>query len=427
MNDTDADLVRYKRKLILIATVGFLFRLIVGLDLYLHDPAVTNPESYTDMAQYMIFSDQFINGQFIEPIYHQPFLYLVILPVIKILFGSYPIPTIFIQSSVGALSIFLVGLIARRTFNARVGILSALFLCLSQDLVFYGAYPLPDPWLSFLFLLLLDQITEKAPIAKTLSFRMGLVIGLMTLCRGNCLLLVAPVAFVLFKKGSRRFLELTFLVLGTFLIQLPFMAWNYSLAGQFVSSVAGSNAFIYANLPSTTIFDYVERLNMGSSANSGYSPSQLFDLICAQPLSWINLKLGVLLSFFTTYLPISTNVSIKINGLNSNILSWPIFIPIPILSVLALSGMLNGENLKNSKEIFFLFASFVLFLALFIVLERYRIPVIPVYAIYSSLFCIEIWDSVFNKTKNVNKLSSLAVRFGVAYLFVFLVAAYGAT
>ena len=173
-------------------------------------------------------------------IFHPPF-YPYFVGVFSAFFGGLPAVKV-AQVVLGALLVPVLGLLGRRVFGGKAGLLAAAFAAFYPELVWFSVHF----WVEAVFVVLLWSAFERLFAAdERPSWRpaaaSGALFGLSVLARETALYFLPVAAFWLFWRrphGARRALAL---LLAAFLVVVPWTIRNALVYGAFVPvSTAGS-------------------------------------------------------------------------------------------------------------------------------------------------------------------------------------------
>jgi len=153
----------------------------------------------------------------------------------------------------GALTCYLIYLIARELLNRTAGLIACLVAALYKPFIFYSIVPLKTSLSVFLFALtiyLFLSVINKYSIIKTVL--LGLVIGLMLNVRPNCIVIIPlmPLLFIWnnYKTGvSRKVVvgSLIFYLAGILIAIFPFTIKNYRASGELKLTTGQSGYALY--------------------------------------------------------------------------------------------------------------------------------------------------------------------------------------
>ena len=138
-----------KKYLLILGAISILaltLRLIAGFQMSnLPNSQVVRPGSQTDMFTYLKYAHQLTTGTYSDfdgSYYYQPFYYAVFLRFLFSVFGTDPTVVIVSQAVLGAVTVFLCGLIGARLGGKRAGIVGAVILTLFRDHILYTPFAL---------------------------------------------------------------------------------------------------------------------------------------------------------------------------------------------------------------------------------------------------------------------------------------------
>jgi 4-amino-4-deoxy-L-arabinose transferase-like glycosyltransferase len=378
---------------------------------------------------------------------HGP-LYPYFLALLYGLFGPSVAAAKTVQCVLGSFSCVLVWALARRLFDARVAALASLATAGYAMLLFYeGALVVANlqVLLALLILLAVVRALERPRISGWLGA--GLLVGLSAVARPNALLFAVAIAawipLALHRALSRkRLLALcgAFLV-GVALMVLPVTLRNYALTGDWVlvSHAGGLNFFIGNNPDANGAFrvprifpramaddPWEQRAIFESTAEraSGreLTPSEVsafwrdrgLDFVRAQPGAWLRLelrKLGLSLNAFEPW-------SIRSFTLTRDF-SWVLRLPLVsfgFLGPVALLGIcLTWRTWRRLMPLYAMLGTVLATQLIFFVLSRYRMPAVPVLAIFGAAGLVQLLDAVHvRRWKRVGLAAVLLVVFSFA-------------
>jgi len=429
--------------LLLLSVTAFAVRMVVSLDFqtFNHgDNAVVQPVPTTDMCTYMRLADQVARGEYHGVYYYQPFYYAVFLPVIKIIFGSSAWAVIFVQSLLGALTVYLGGLCTAKLWSKNGGIVAAVLLTFSGALIIYTPFhlivTLQSFWMILLFYTLVLAIEYKNWRRWAL---VGLVYGCSILTCGNTWfflpgLLYAAVRCQFYKERRlshyrglpwlRKVFPCLVLIVCTLLPQLPFVYNNTKVLGHLTGpSTASDNVMALGNTPEAPpggrepeagpgAMEYPTSYQVWLDPKTPKTYKQhLWEWIQEEPGAVLELAFRKMLLFWDRN-EIPNNISYEWQQEQSNtfmIFGWAqtwIFIIMGLSGIICLFHLWK-HNLKIVMLVYFIVA-YWLSIAAFYILSRYRAPIIPLLAIFAAMFACYFWE----KRKNPNN-------FDMVYYFHF--------
>jgi hypothetical protein len=280
-----------RAKLGAILALAFLSRLGYDGYLYFHhfakDPSAAaryaGPDGYWALSLGVLKRGEYAFAPGRPETGREP-LYPMVLAAVESIFGTSYWPGLFLNALFGALTSWLLYLLAlRQTANTSVALLAALLAALDPEWVFWSGMLYRETFLTFLLALwlLLDARAQMAP-TPALYAGMGAAFGALALCRSPFIPLGA--AYVLL-AASRLPPAAWQRTLGTFvltatLFQIPWVIRNERITGHFVPGASIGGFHVYAPLR----IDYSKpEMPVGTELNdplvqslnkSGLSPEQ---------------------------------------------------------------------------------------------------------------------------------------------------------
>jgi hypothetical protein len=388
------------RRLIVAATlVGLALRLAFGLLYWTHKPLTHDEREYLALAHGIAGGRGFAYDDSEHTGTGQQFGrapgYPVFLAAVGAGVGDYdatPARVTIAQSAVGAIGVWLIGLLAMRAGGSGAGVVAAAIAAVYPPLVFICAYVLSEALYSTLGLamvLLLDLAIERSAAAprdgraRAVAAASGLIAGAAMLTR-PAMLLFLPIAAAWMVWRRRGMLAAVFIG-STLLIVTPWTARNVRVYHRFVLVASeGGVTFWTGNHP-------LARGEGDLAANPdiklaelafrrehpGLTPEQLEPLyyrdalsyIAAHPVWWMGL---VVRKVFYTVVPIGPSYTLHSNAyFVSSAVSYLLLLP-----VAAAGARRWWQSPRRSEALGLLTVSAVMVCLVFFPQERFRIPVI---------------------------------------------------
>jgi len=389
-----------------------------------------------DAARYDSLAQEIANGNWIgDKVFFQGPLYSYFLAVLYAVFGHNYIVSRLVQIILGALTVLLVFRLAERHFSSHISLLAGLICALYGPLIYYSNQLL-IPTLYILLLILslfyIDKLRTDPTLRNFVSS--GLLLGLSALARPNVLLFIPflLIWFYFFRRFDLKLIAMFFL--GFLLMVLPVTIRNYVVSGDFVLiSSQGGVAFYMGNNPEATGFtgwvpgtsrdwwgegkhqtDRIAEETAGKSLKpseiSNYWFGRAFDEMSKLPGVWLQLFGRKIRYLFSGY-EISDTEDIYYERKSSILLSlllWNGIIKFPfgLLMPLAFTGLIISFR-KSEQSLLWLFQlAYVFSILLYFVTARYRLPLVPVFAIWAAVGVAGFVEIV--KAKTYNKLMAPA-------------------
>jgi 4-amino-4-deoxy-L-arabinose transferase-like glycosyltransferase len=270
-----------------------------------------------------------------------------------------------------ALLIPVTYLLGRELFGRSVGLISALAVLLSSEVLFLSIQVITETQFTFLFtasLYFLVKWYRTRDCRQALAF--GILLGLSFLSRPQALLaaplLVPPVFYAGGRLGlNRKMLSQALLALALFLVVAgPWMARTYYLTGSPLYSETG------------ILLKY---------AGSLQSENEMFA---------INLDMPTLQENMASH-PVQFMLSWARNVMHLSYETMPLLTPVVFLfSVFGL--LLSFKDYRRHAAAYYIILAYLAFFGLVFVIGRYMFPLVPLFIIYS-IFGMQQFAGTFKK------------------------------
>tara|TARA_B100000315_G_scaffold151864_1_gene140693 strand:- start:14074 stop:16137 length:2064 start_codon:yes stop_codon:yes gene_type:complete len=347
-------------------------------------------------------------------------LYKYFLGFIYILAGR-NLPVVWgVQFFLGTITVLLVFLITSKLFNERAALISSTLYALYGPELMYEGILLRASFITFLGVLslyLLIQLEEKSNLLEIVIT--GFAISLFIQSRPNVILVFALLFFVSFyctdRKNLKKYLSLSFIVL---LLFIPLLIQAYIVHGKFVFfDASGLTAILMGNNPGYTGTDYLPDFRHSGDTALNYKQAVfiLLQNLIGHPVEMISLYLRKFYYFFNSY-EYASNYNFYIFQEFSFLLKTP-FSNFAFFSSLGLMGfLLNVDNFKRLRLLYTYMIGMTVSVVLFYIISRFRIPVVPYFAIFAGCFLDKVcaW-CVFKRYKKI----ILSVTTFIILLFMF--------
>lgn len=373
-----------------------------------------------------------------QEVFYQAPLYPYFLGLIQYFAGHNLWTMRFVQLALGAISCGLLYLVGRSFFSWTIGIASGLILSLYAPAIFYEGLIQKSALDLFLVVLLLVVIgfslTKPGPVKWIVA---GAILGLLGLTRENSLLWVPVIMiwiWISFSSFSiaRRLVWSGLFLAGLCVTLLPVGARNQKVGGQFVltTSQFGPNFYI-GNSPHATgtyvplragradpLFERADAQQLAEQALgrpltatqvSNYWLRQGWSYAQTQPMEWLSL-LGKKWLMTWNFVEIVDSDdfylyqewSPLLNGL-AQIGNFGILAPIAALGV-----ALTWRERRRLMILYALILTMAFSVALFYVFGRYRLPLVPMLALFAGAATVQIFAVVRSRKLGL-LLGSLAI------------------
>lgn len=402
------------RRLILWAAVlGLAARLAFGL-LYWVDKPLTHDE-----REYLALSQSVAEGRGFayEPDHAtgttQQFGRAPVYPLFLAMIGAgsrehaaSPLRVKVAQSLVGALGVWLIGMIGLRTAGPAGGAAAALLAAVYPPLVWICAYVLSETLYSAIALsavLLLDRALDRtdatARTTLALAGAAGCVTGFAILVR-PAMLFFLPLAGVWLAR-RRRTLIAVLLIVAALATVAPWTIRNFRVHQRFVLVASeGGVTFWTGNHPlargegDLAANPDIKRAEIAfRSARPGLTSEQLeplyyrdaLEYIARHPLWWLGL---VVRKAFYTVVPIGPSYTLhSTTYFVASVAAYLLVLPLAVL------GWWSRRRGRRPEALFILAGSSVLAGLVFFPQERFRIPVIdPTLIVCAAAACADRWN-----------------------------------
>jgi 4-amino-4-deoxy-L-arabinose transferase-like glycosyltransferase len=404
------------RRLILIAAVlGFSVRLAFGLFYWIDKPLTHDEREYLALAQSVSAGRGFVYDAAHETGTAQQFGRAPLYPLFLSLTGAgseehgvSPTRVKVAQSIVGALGVWLIGVIAIRTSGPKGGVVAAFVAAVYPPLVWICAYVLSEALYSTVALaamLLLDRALDRADLerresaGRPLTIASGVMTGIAILVR-PALLIFLPIAAIWMARQRRMGLALVFVVTALVVVA-PWTVRNVRVFHRFVLVASeGGVTFWTGNHPlargegDLAANPDIKRAEIAfRDARPGLTSEELepqyyrdaLQYIAGHPWWWLSL---VARKAFYTFAPIGPSYTLhSTTYFATSVTSYLLVLP------LALWGWWSRRHNRRPEALFVLCASAVFTGLIFFPQERFRIPVIdPSLIVCAAAACAERWN-----------------------------------
>jgi hypothetical protein len=406
----------------LVAVAAVLLRVIMSMQVVATDPFAYDPPDITDMATYHALSRGILNGVFPAEFVYQPFYYSVFLPAVKFLLRSEYLGIGIAQSVCVGVIVWCAGWIGAMLRSRRTGLLAAALCAFSTMLFFYVPFALIEIQQAMWFTLLLYFTLRAMKTGRAVFFAAtGLVLSFAILSRGNAWCFLPALVFAYWTALRRKrfptrraaVLAAVLCLAAILLPQLPFAVKNtlatHSLSGP---STAGPAVLTLGNNPESapgglpvpyppTYEEWMEH-----SAERSV-PLRIWDWFRAEPAAFLILQIEKFFLFFHSA-EIPNNLQLGLNASQSSVFRIFGIVPTGLLVALALAGFFlcfRRVRAHRGELLLYLFLFlYILAAAAFYALARFRVPVIPFFAVGAAMFVTDFGRTVRGGRKNLRRL-----------------------
>jgi len=382
-----------------IGIFAFGMRVLYMLDLKSFDPHFDNLPPGLDHLTYVIYARGFLRGywpKFLHgPFYGAPLISFSFI-VCSILFGEDLLITRLVMTLIATGSVFLCFGIAKQMFNRPVAYIAAIMCACNGVLIFYDISLLIAPLLTFFSLLSLyfiGKLSKERSLKTTIL--LGFSLGLTALTRSNIFLFMPFLFLWMMFYFPERFLRkagfYVLLCVVMFLTILPVTIRNFYSDEEHrlvpINENGGIMLWVGNNPHASGMAGFSSRLlaetEKRMEATGSSYVDEVFRYIKEQPLDYLKLVYKKFKLFWRGY-EIGNILPYYLTRSLSKFLGLP-WINFVLIGPLGVVGM--ALAVRKWKEYFILY-SFIfiqmLTALIFIVLARYRLPVVPVLTIFAA-------------------------------------------
>ncbi len=413
-HSTSPDPARARRLILILAVLGFFLRLAFGLFYWIDKPLTHDEHEYLALSQSVAAGQGFVYGAGHDTGTTQQFGRAPLYPVFLAAAGAgardysaSPTRVKLAQSLLGAIGVWLIGVIAVRTAGPAGGVAAALLAAVYPPLVWICSYVLSEALYSTVALtavLLLDRALDRADAggssaARWRSAASGIATGIAILVR-PAMLFFLPLAGLWLARRRRGALGVIFVVTALGVVA-PWTARNVRLFHRpVIVASEGGVTFWTGNHPlargegDLAANPDIKRAEIAfREARPGLTSEQLEPLyyrdalryIAAHPIWWMGLLAR---KAFYTVVPAGPSYTLHSTAyLVASVASYLLLLP------LAAWGWVAGRGDRRPEALFVLAASSVLAGLVFFPQERFRIPVIdPALIVCAAAACADRWN-----------------------------------
>ncbi|MEO8076941.1 MAG: hypothetical protein ABI818_11455 [Acidobacteriota bacterium] len=407
------DPARARRLIVSAALAGFVLRLAFGLLYWTNKPLTHDEREYLMLAESVAAGRGFVYDESSRSGTAQQFGRAPAYPWFLARIGagsgaaaSTPLRVKFAQSGVGAIGVWMIGLIAARAGGTRAGVAAAAIAAVYPPLVWICAYVLSEVLYSTLALgavLLLNLAIDRVEAARGpraalgLTLAAGALTGAAILTR-PAMLFFLPLA-VCWMLWRRHGLLAGALLAAALLVVAPWTARNFRVHGRFVLVASeGGVTFWTGNHPlargegDLAANPTIKQAELDfRGAHPGLTAEQLepvyyreaLDYMAAHPAWWLGLLAR---KAFYTVVPIGPSYTLHSRAyFVSSVVSYLLLLPFA-----AAGGRRWWQNPRRPEALALLAASAVLVCLVFFPQERFRIPVVdPALIVCAGMTCAD--------------------------------------
>ena len=382
-----------------ITIVALVIRAIICVQLF-NAPDVQTPNVQTDMATYLTLAKDILKGNWPDHYDYQPFYYTVFLPFCLSIVSSSTALVMIMQTLLGSLAVWLVGLGTAQLYGRKAGLIAAILLAVARFHAFYTPFLLFEVlnsfWLALLFWLLVRSWKRNTWLLWMLT---AATLSCAALTRGNALLFLPFILAFILWRNRRKLVKGVAVAAATiaifYLPQLPFSVVNYRYTGRWCGpSTAGDKVLALGNTPEAppggleypmTYHEWCNDSDKRPEEGRVSVPSHIIQWFKESPLQVIELQFRkVLLFWYRKEIP--NNVNIEIHGRGCPLLK--LLIPYWLFAIPALGALLSCWKLRSPRSLllFMLVTVYFAATAMFYILARFRIGIVPLLCVLAAVF-----------------------------------------
>ena len=395
--------------LLAITALAIAVRAIICVQLF-NAPDVQTPNVQTDMATYLTMAKDIMKGKWPDHYDYQPFYYTVFLPICLSIVSSSTVVVMIVQTLLGAAAVWFVGLGTAQLCGRKAGLLAAGLLALARFHAFYTPFLLFEVlnsfWLALLFYLLLRSWKRNTWLLWMLA---AATLSCAALTRGNALLFLPIILIFIILRNRQKIAKGVAIAVATvaifYLPQLPFSIVNYHYTGRWCGpSTAGDKVLALGNTPEAppggleypmTYHEWCNDSDKRPEDGRVSVPSHIIQWFMESPLQVIELQFRKVLLFWHRQ-EIPNNVNIEIHGKNCPMLK--LLLPFWLFAIPALAALFSCWRLRSPRRLMLFMLVIVYFAgtALFYILARFRIGIVPLLCVLAAVFCqrlMTVWQT----------------------------------
>lgn len=434
--------------LVAVLAVALGLRVLHLLEIRANDPFFEAPS--VDPRLYHEWASRIAQGDWLgEEIFFLGPLYPYFLGVVYSVFGASLLAAKIVHVALGTATVALVFALARRVFDRRVAFVAAAIAASYRMAPFYeGTLVVANLLLPLTLLVVLATLRVRDRPTAPRALLAGVATGVAALARQNALL-YAPLAmgWLLFALRDRAPLArrtglAVALAAGVLLAVLPATLRNLAVGGDLVwINAAGGAPFFTGNNPDADGTFRVPRIFSQALADDPLEQRAMYTKLAeqtlgrellpsevsrfwvdqglawirARPLDWLRLEWKKFGLFWNAH-EVWNNRSISIDRAFSRVLRAPLP-TFGIVAPLALLGM--GLSWRRARDLFPLYAMIGVSLATalaFFVLSRYRMPIVPLLAIFAAYALVQLFD--LSRARRARALAACGVSVAALAWFV---------
>lgn len=424
----------------IISSAVFLILIVAGIVRFIYlsqievtDNYFSSPHSGDDTHMYVTSAKQIIDGNFPKSPFEYNPLYYYFLALCYLIFGCDLYFPRLIQLIGGVIICLITYLIGKRVFNQVVGIISALLCAVCGTLIFHEGVLLSTALTTIFAIVSIFFFIKGQENLRWINFIFGgLFLGLATLSQPNIILFLPFILiwmFIALKISKREILIKYVIILLAFFITIsPVTIRNYVYSGKFIllTTAGGFQFWLGNNEHATGVFDfchpYLDELQEKAKKEKKELYAQdVLRFVKKDPGAFLKLQIKKC-SLFWGYRDIPHQINYEIAKDSNSLLRLPFVITFGELAILGLAGLfLSLIQWQRNLLLSLFIVSYSFSVIAFLIVGRYRPPIIPPLAIFSGFTIYFIFNRLWRKEykKVVFSLILIVLCSGIVHYQVF--------
>ena len=322
----------------------------------------------------------------------------------------------FIQSAMGTMVCYFTYALGTRVWNKEVGLVAAGSLSLYGILIFYDGALLTASPILFLNTWALFLLFSREKPHWIFLIGAGILLGLSATARPFSLLFALVMVPIFFRENRTQFLKKSLLLwAGIIFVIMPVIMRNYAIGGEWglTTSSAGMNFYVGNHSGATGIYAQVDFLSSAEPERERIEFIEEAQRRCRCELTpaeasryWLKQGLLFIVKSPAAYAHLIVRKTyLFLNGVESQnnlsfyfaqdfspILSWA-FIGWWFICPLGIAGWFISSRESKYSPLAIYCLCYWSACMLFFVSSEYRLPVVPVLALYGAYFMVSFWNA----------------------------------
>lgn len=417
-----------------ILILAVVLRLIYLSQIKASDYYFSSPHPGDDTHMYVTVAKEITQGTFKGGVFYYNPLYYYFLALCYLIFGENLYFPRLIQLIGGVIICFITYRIGKQVFNQAVGIMGGLLCAVCGTLIFHEGVLLSTALTTLFVIISIFFLVQGEKNPQWINFIFGgIFLGLATLSQPNTILFL-PFAliylFFILPVSRKRAIEVcSIFSLIFFLTISPVTIKNYLNSGKFIllTTSAPFNLWKGNNEHASGEEDLCQPYLGELEKRMKEEEKNLFvqdvvRFIKKEPVAFIKLQTKKFFLFYG-YRDIPHQINYEIAKDSNSLLRLPFIITFGELAILGLTGIfLSLAQFRKSLLLFLFIFAYSFSVIAFLVVGRYRPPIIPLLAIFSGFTIYFILNNLWRKKykRVVFSLLPLILCAGIVHCQLFL-------